>query len=178
MKTVLAVRFLAIAFSMFISLHPAAMSQESDATGGWLDDLVREALADAGRLPWIEDGNVIGLEPRSVKLLQFLVDDYKSRASQPDVRNLTYVAVIGGGEAAGASVRVGRFKQGDAPQASCVLVVGSEVHTSKTAVVIATWEKPDGLRDMTIRLSWDGENWRLQKSVGPGRDPIEVKEVK
>lgn len=149
----------------FVGVGLSAVLSLTAAAGG--DSIFGNPLRDAFLLPSIEDGVVSGLNPKSVKLLEFVIEDYKGRSLASGIRSITYVifAGLGSGDSLELSVGGGQFRYKDLTEANYVMLLGDAFNESSAAIISSLWVRTDGAQKrIVLKLTWDGSDWKRLES--------------
>jgi hypothetical protein len=175
-----AVAILALGRLASVAAEPgdrAAVASNSVARA--FQELAEEAGREARLLPRLKDGKVSAVEPRSAALLQYIIDDYRSRRTE-GLRSIHYCAVVGCTAPTNSASGVGQFRVAGMPSASYFISIGTEIAASEYAVVLTTFEYSDGARELKSTVYWESgqQGWKLLRSEGPGKVPMAVDAVK
>ena len=103
----------------------------SPAANAAMTAMIQEAFDEDRYVPEIEKGVVVGQSPRAVKLMEYVVADYKSRTGD-GVEGITYSVAVGIGDKDPA-ITSGQFRKGAGPLATYLLVLGPGVEKSTLA---------------------------------------------
>lgn len=143
--------------------------------------LVQRELRDQAILPRIENGVVVGDSPRAVKLMEYIAEDYKGRLGGA-ISSITYSVTAGIGQISDTALAVGQFRQGRGPIASYLLALGTDVETSRAAIVLISYQNKQGSWHARSMLNWNdtAKAWKVvyRSTPGPTTVPDTVAELK
>jgi hypothetical protein len=149
--------------------------KSSDPVGQAFHELFENSVREERLLPIVENGQVKAVEPRSEKLLQYLIDDYRSRGLE-QARAIHYYAVAGLTSILQTANGVGQFKASQKPTASYFLTIGSEIAAAEVAIILIAIEESDGIHETKSVVYWNKQSkkWSLLRSEGPSPSPVAV----
>ena len=168
-----------LAVGMAIVMVRAA--DEQDGASRVLQLLIEERIRQAAVLPEIENGAVVGELPKSVKLMEYIVADYKGRLGQ-EVSSVTYGVSAGIGNETQTATAVGHFRKGTGPIATYMLALGTDPESWNGAGVLISYRNKQGAWRIRSTVRWDdtAKVWKRGFSVTPGPTsaPEEIAEIK
>ena len=168
-----------LAVGMAIVMVRAADEQDG-ASRAW-QLLIEERIREAAVLPRIENGAVVGELPKSVKLMEYIVADYKGRLGQ-EVSSVTYRVSGGIGNETQTATEVGHFRKGSGPIATYMLALGTDHESWNGAVVLISYRNKQGAWHIRSTVWWDdtAKVWKqgFRHRPGPTSAPDEIVEIK
>ena len=135
MLTVRYARVLLLLTAVFTAVDAALAADKpekaSPAANAAMTAMIQEAFDEDRYVPEIEKGVVVGQSPKAVKLMEFVVADYKKKVDD-HATGITY-SVTAGIEGEDPAIRSGQFRKGDGPIATYLLTLGPNVQKSTRA---------------------------------------------
>jgi len=140
-----------------------------------------QALREQRLLPSIKEGKPVASSVRSAAVLEFIVNDYRTRVAARTL-GLTYSISAGvGRKATDCAHRVGAFRKKDGPVATYFIALGDGFGATQNLLIQIADHEPDGIRDSYAIVKWDaeGQKWTVAESTDadPSGAALEISEI-